>query len=249
MKSKLLSYAVVVFLFTALLGSCKPKNERVDDIVKDLATESYSLNFDKQYPEFGITKTAYGTESYLVYAEPGDVICPDPIRIRLKGGGIPIFKNPKIIWPTCPDFVPINLGEKFKDILAKADAEKFTGLELVKLANNSSFLASKQFKSQFASLKPDAIDDSVLANMDADKFLILQDPGNLSSGFTRYFYGGAPKIDFSRFRPILIGCFDPRILLNIKERLVAINPAVYKSLNVSPAAGADSTIAVLSLRQ
>jgi hypothetical protein len=86
----------------------------------------------------------------------------------------------------------------------------------------------------------------VLANADAGKFLLLEDPANLSFGFTRYFYGGAPKIDFSRFRPILIGCFDPRILLNIKDRLAAMNPAVYKSLNVSPAAGGDSTIAVLS---
>lgn len=247
MKSKFFSYAVAIMVLTVLMGSCKPKNERVDDIVKDLAPESYSLHFDKEYPDYGITKTTYGAESYLVSAEPGDVICPDPIRVRLKGGGIPIYRLPKIVWPTCPDFVPINLGEKFKDILTKADAERFNGLELVKLANNNSFLATKQFKSQFASLKPDAIDDSVLANEDAGKFLLLEDPANLSSGFTRYFYGGAPKIDFSRFRPILIGCFDPRILVNIKDRLAAINPVVYKSLNVSPAAGGDSSIAVLSM--
>ena len=145
MKIKLLN-AFVIMVMIAIMPSCKSKTERLDDIVKDLSNESYSLHFDKEYPDFGITKTSYGAENYLVYADPGDLICGDPIIQKFKRGGIPIFRNPKIIWPTCPDLVPIDIGEKLKNIITKADAIKYAGLELVKLSNNSAFLASKILK-------------------------------------------------------------------------------------------------------
>ncbi len=56
--------------------------DRIDAIVKDLSVDSYSLNFSKTYPKSGINKKHYGTDTYLAFADPGDLRCPEPIRSR-----------------------------------------------------------------------------------------------------------------------------------------------------------------------
>ena len=76
-------------------------DDRINAIVKDLALDSYSLSFEKAIPSGGITQTAYGADNYLAFADPQDLICPDPIRLRFKR--IPIWKRPNFILPTCPD--------------------------------------------------------------------------------------------------------------------------------------------------
>ena len=140
----------------------------------------------------------------------------------------------------------------------EADPAEFAGLKQIKLIDSKNvLLANDKFTAQFASLKPDMLDDSVMNGLDNSKFLLLESPGNLTSGFTRNFYGNArldnitleKKIPFGKiFRPILIGCFDPQILATLKDKLAAINPAVYKSLELTKLQE-DNTIGVLSLQR
>src|SRR4051812_9844101 len=58
--------------------------DRIDVIMKDLSINSYSLNFDKAMPDYGITRTAYGIDNYLVFADPQVLKCPDPILYRYR---------------------------------------------------------------------------------------------------------------------------------------------------------------------
>ena len=238
-----------------LLTSCQSKKGRLDDIVKDLSADSYSLSFAKTNPDHGITKTSYGTESFIVYADPQDMICPEPWRIRFPKSTVPIFRFPTMVRPiiTCPEFVPLNFGDRVTKILTEADPQEFSGIKQIKLVDGKNvLLANEKFTSQYASLKADMIDDSILSGLDYNKFLLLQDPGNLSAGFTRYFYGNASmttmssseKFDFGRFRPVLIGCLDPKILTLIREKFAAWKPELNKwQLTRSEN---DSTVAVLS---
>src|SRR6476620_11208670 len=64
--------------------------DRIDAIVSDLSVDSYSLHFSKTYPKSGITKAAYGSDTYLAFADPQDVICGEPIR--LKYPRVPIWR-------------------------------------------------------------------------------------------------------------------------------------------------------------
>jgi hypothetical protein len=250
----LAAFLVTVYLFT----SCKPgnKSDRLDDIVKDLSDNNYSLSFDKTYPDFGITKTSYGAESFIAYADPQDVICPEPWRARFPRSRVPIFRIPKIVQPTCPTMIPLDIADKVAGILSKADPTEFAGLKQIKLSNNKNvLLANEKFTSQYTALKADMIDDSVTNGLDDSKFLLLEDFGNLTPGFTRNFYGNAnmddiiKKIDFFHIvRPILIGCFDPQILTSLKDKLAAINPATYQSLQLTRL-DQDSTVGVLSLQR
>jgi len=238
-----------------LLTSCQSKKDRLDDIVKDISADSYSLSFAKTNPDHGITKTSYGTESFIVYADPQDIICPEPWRIRFPKSTVPVFRFPTMVRPiiTCPEFVPIKFGDRVKKILTEADPQEFSGIRQIKLVDGENvLLANEKFTSQYASLKADMIDDSILNGLDYNKFLLLQDPGNLSPGFTRYFYGnasmsatsGTEKIDFGRFRPVLIGCLDSKTLTSIRDRFVAWKPEFNKwQLTKSQN---DSTVAVLS---
>lgn len=217
--------------------------DRIDEIMKDLSRDDYSLSFDKPLPSVGITRTAYGADSYLVFADPQDVICPDPIRkIQVK---VPIWKRPNFIQPTCPDMsIDIIRLKQVQDLLVKADQNQFGSLRQVKLSNGGGFLASQQYLKQNASLQPDVI-DRITTGLNPEGYLLLSAPG---SEFTRSFYGYADldaaaarrgmrmaKVNvMNLFKPTLKGCFDPQILSVIKDRLIKTNPAAYKDLNVTP---------------
>lgn len=259
MKPKFcLVFAVIAMSFSLICcPGCKPTTNRLDDIVKDLKEDSFSLSFEKTYPDYGITKTSYGAESFLAFADPQDVICPEPIRLRYPNLQVPVFQIPKIIQPTCPTMIPIDIATRVSDLLVKADGALFSGLKQIKLqGGNNVLLANEKFTSQYTSLRLDKIDDSVVNNVDGNKFLLLETPGNLSPGFTRGFYGYANlndivmkknKLDIPHiFRPILIGCLDPQILATLRERLITLNPAVYKSLQVTPLQQ-DASVSVLSM--
>ena len=255
---------IVAFLAAfCLLTSCKAKTDRLDDIVKDLSADSYSLSFGKTYPDYGITKTSYGAESVLAYADPQDVICPEPWRIRFPKSTVPVFTFPKRVLPTCPTMIPLDIANRVEGVLTKADPTEFAGLKQIKLIDSKNvLLANDQFTGQYTALKADMVDDSILNGLDYNKFLLLEEPVNLTQGFTRYFYGNASlntdasvntssrsgKINFQIFRPVLIGCFDPEILRLIREKFVAWNPSVYGAwqVTISPQ---DSNIAVLSAKQ
>src|SRR6187431_873469 len=81
MKPKVFFSAIAIIAVAVILAGCPTtKQERLDDIVKDLNKESYSLSFETAMPEKGISQTQYGAESFLAFADPQDLICPDPIR-------------------------------------------------------------------------------------------------------------------------------------------------------------------------
>ena len=227
--------------------------DRIDAIVKDLSLESYSLSFAKPIPEAGITKTAYGADNYLQFADPQNLICPEPIRLKYKA--IPIWRRPNIIWPTCPDMIiDIYKLRQLKELLLKADYRQFGGLKEVALNAGGGFLADKQFTAQFANMQFDKIDE-ITKDLSHDRFLMLNDPAKLGSGATRSFYGYADlnRIVFKPYRknlkdllkPTLKGCFDPIVLSTIKKRLQGLDPAYYSNLAVTPLAE-NNNIAVLS---
>jgi len=232
--------------------------DRINAIVKDLSTDSYSLNFNKTYTKYGITQLNYGTDSYLDFADPGDLKCGTPIRIRFKR--IPIWRNPKIVWPpTCPDMViDINRLTEIQKLLMTADPKKYSDLQQIKFVNTEGgFLASKRYMNQFPKMKLDKIDDAT-ADLSPEKFLMLNDPQNLGSGATRSFYGYADlnEIVFRPYKkslkdilkPTLKGCFDPEILKALTERLQKIDPSFYNSLVVNYLPE-NKNIGILSFKQ
>lgn len=242
MKPRIFISAVIIIAVAAIIAGCPPKPQRLDDIVKDLSKESYSLSFENAMPEQGISQTQYGAESFLAFADPQDLICGDPIKSRYKAG-IPVWSIPKIVRPTCPDMIPPGVATKLIDALKVADAAQFGNLKQINLQGGNVLLADEKFTSTYANIKPDMIDDSVLAGLDESKFIMLQMPGDMSGGFTRDFYGNANlnEIVFTKYKidlpgilpPRLKGCFDPQVLTTIRDRLAMMNPDVYKGLQVS----------------
>ncbi|WP_153796949.1 hypothetical protein [Foetidibacter luteolus] len=215
--------------------------DRIDEIVKDLATSNYSLSFSKTYSSYGITRTAYGSASYLAFVSPDAVKLPSELRNIQKY--VPIWKRPNFILPTCPDMIfdPLRL-QKVRELLAKADPAQFSGLREVAFVNGGGFLATDKVLGQYANLKTDVM-DGLLKDLGGAKFLILNEPGTLNREFGRSFYGYANINDIvfkpyrknwkDIFKPTLKGCYDPIILSVIKERLAKINPAAYGGLNVT----------------
>jgi hypothetical protein len=226
--------------------------DRIDAIMKDLSTNSYSLNFDQAMPDYGITRTAYGADNYLVFADPQTLKCPDPILARYKR--IPIWRRPIIIQPTCPDMSidPSKLSQ-VRDLLIKANYNKYATLKEISTLNGGGLLGDQKFMSQYPNIKLDRIDE-ITKDLSTDKFLMLNAPGSYTGGFTRSFYGFADlnSIVFRPygkslkdiFRPTLKGCFDPIILNTIRQRLQSMDPATYKYLTVAPLAE-NKSIAIL----
>jgi hypothetical protein len=227
-------------------------DDRIDAIVKDLSQDSYSLSFEKPNYGAGITRTAYGADNYLAYVDPQDLICPDPIRLKFKR--IPIWKRPNFILPTCPDMIiDIIKWKEIREVLAKADPAQFGDLKNLDILGGGAFFATEKFTSQYKTMQLDKI-DRLTGDLNQESFLMLNQPGDFTGGFTRNFYGNAdlneivlrPKrIDLKElFRPILKGCFDPRILSIIRERLQTMDPVAFKGLQVTPVMD-DKNIAVL----
>jgi len=218
--------------------------DRIDAIVKDLSADSYSLHFGKTYPESDITKSAYGAGSYLAFADPQDVICGEPIRLRYPK--IPIWRRQAVMpWPpTCPDMTPdIYKLEQIQKELINADPKRYQTLKQVKFINQEGgFLGTTAYFKKFATLQLDKIDDAT-ANLKLDKFLMLNDAADLGPGATRNFYGYADlnEIVFKPYKktlkdilkPTLKGCFDPETLKVLRSQLQKIDPAYYKSLTLT----------------
>ena len=231
--------------------------DRIYEIIKDLSTDSYSLHFGKTYPDYGITQATYGANSYLAFADPQDVICPDPIRLRYKQ--IPIWRRPDIVWPTCPDMTPdIYKLSQIQELLISADPLRFKTLKQVKFINQEGgFLGTSAFFKQFPAMQYDKIDDAT-ANLSLDKFLMLNDPRSLGTAATRSFYGYANLNDIvlkpykkslkDIFKPTLKGCFDPETLKILMSRLQSIDPAYYKSLTLT-SLPENKSIGLLSFAQ
>jgi hypothetical protein len=233
-------------------GIISRSGDRIDEIVNGLAQEDYSFSFDQPYSSVGITRTSYGADSYLAYADPQDVICPEPFRFKQKK--VAIWKRPNFIIPTCPDMtIDIWKLEQVKNLATKANPRQFEGLKSIAFVDGKGgFLATEKFTEQFKTMKLDQIDE-ITKDLDGEKYLLLNTPGDFRGGFTRSFYGYANLNDYV-FRPLrrnlkdilkptLKGCFDPLVLSIIKERLQKIDPAVYENLNVTTL---DQNVGVLS---
>lgn len=226
--------------------------DRIDAIMKDLDKNNYSLSFNKAMPDFGITRTAYGADNYLVFADPQDLICPDPIIKRFKK--VPIWRRPAFIWPTCPDMIPdIFRLKEIRELLIKADIKQFGSLKEIQVASGGGVLAGEQMFSQFRSMKLDKIDD-LTKDLNPAQYIMLNEPGRFEGGFTRNFYGYADinEIVFKKYKrnlkdllkPTLKGCYDPLVLSEIRKRLQKFDPVAHKFLVVTPLAE-NKNIAVL----
>lgn len=226
--------------------------DRINAIVNDMAYDSYSFSFEKAMPSAGITQTAYGADNYLAFVDPQDLICPDPIKFRYKR--IPIWKRPNIIWPTCPDMtIDILKWKEIREVLVKADPSQFSELSNLQILDGGAFFSTPKFASQFKSLQLDKI-DAITKDLNPESYLLLNNPGDFTGGFTRNFYGYAdlnakvfrPRRTNLRdvLKPTLKGCFDPIILSIIRDRLQRMDPIAFRGLNVS-ALGDDKSIGVL----
>lgn len=234
-------------------GNGTTGEDKIDAILSDLRTDSYSLSFTKTYIKSGITRTAYGTDNYLDFADPQDLICGD--RIRFKYKQIPIWKRPNIIWPTCPDMVlDINKLTEIQQLIISADPKLYDGLQQVKFLNPcGGFLATADFTKQFPAMELDKIDDAT-SNLSIDKFLMLNNPSKLGGGATRSFYGQADlnEIVFKPYKkslkdilkPTLKGCFDPQTLKTLKSQLQKVDPAYWSNLRITYLAE-DRNIAIM----
>jgi hypothetical protein len=227
--------------------------DRIDAIVSDLAIDQYSLHFDQTYPNAGITKTEYGADNYVVYADPQDVICPEPLSLKIQR--VPIYRIPIFVIPTCPDMVrKSDRYAQIQNVISKADPARYGSLKEVTLSDGGSLFAGEQFFSQYTKLQPDQI-DKLTDDLDANRFAMFNTPGT-NREFTRGFYGSADlnayvlrpyKLTLKDIiKPTLKGCFDPIILEIIKQRLEKINPEAYKGLNVTQIQEAGGNAATLS---
>lgn len=217
--------------------------DRVDAIVKDLAIDNYSFSFAKPNTAAGITRTAYGSDNYLTFADPQDLICPEPFRIKFPKG-VPVWKRPIFVVPTCPDMtIDILKLNQLQDLIVKADYAQYGRLKQIQTYGGGGMLASEETFKAFSSLKTDKLDD-MLGDFSGAKFIMLGAPDAAQGGvFTRGFYGYANLNDIvfkpykinlkDLIKPTLKGCFDPLILKSIREKLVSINPAMYKGLDVT----------------
>jgi len=223
------------------LTSCTQK-DRVKDIVGDLDAERYSLHFDEPLPD-GIKQTSYGAESYLAFADPQDLICPDPIRIKFKK--IPVFRFPKRVFPpTCPDMVwDPQIFQRLEEVLVSIKSEQLAGLHGVALDGGGKIFATDMSTKYYASLQTDILDDSLQA-LDGSKYIMLTDFSDPMPGISRdfYGYGDINQLVLMKYKlklkdilkPKLKGCFDPQILEELRSKLIAFNPEVFKSLEVVP---------------
>jgi len=231
--------------------------DRIDVIVKDLSADSYCLSFNKTYPESDITRRKYGSDNYLAFADPQDLICPEPLRLKYKF--IPIWRRPNIVVPTCPDMTPdIYKLSEIQEVLIGADPKLYKTLRQVKFVNQEGgFLATNAFMKQFPVMQYDKIDDAT-SGLNLDKFLMLNDPANLGTAATRSFYGYADlnKIVLKPykkslkdiFKPTLKGCYDPQTLKALKSKLQSIDQTYYASLTLTYV-DINKQIGVLSFKQ
>ncbi|MEO8765524.1 MAG: hypothetical protein ABI416_14595 [Ginsengibacter sp.] len=216
--------------------------DRIDAIVKDLSLDSYSFSFNQAIPTAGITRTGYGADNYYVFADPQDLICPEPIRLRYKK--IPLYKRPNFIVPTCPDMsIDIVRLKEIQQIMVKADPKQYGSLQQIRISNGGAALASGQVIKNYSTMQLDKF-DGLTKDLDPSRFVMLNATDNAKGGlFTRGTYGYADlyTLIFRPYKltlkdiikPTIKGCFDPLILKTIRERLVESNPAMYKSLTVT----------------
>jgi hypothetical protein len=217
-------------------------DDRIDAIVRDLSVDNYSFSFDKPNTEIGITRTGYGTDNYLVFADPQDLICPEPIRKRFPR--VPVWKRPQFIVPTCPDMaIDVTKLKEIENLLTKIDINKFENMQHFRASNGATFLATQNTMKTFATLQLDKF-DGITEDLNPTKFLLMSAPDLRQGGvFNRSFYGYADLNDIvfkpykrnlkDLIKPTIKGCFDPIILKTIKERLLRVNPALYRGLEVS----------------
>lgn len=263
MKSRLLVLLTIVAVSATMIyskcggnGGKKPKpadqTDRLADILKDLDKESYSLSFEKSIDGAGIKQTSYGAESLLAYADPQDLICPEPFRLKIRR--VPIWRLPTRPVPTCPTMIPFERFNGINELLARADPAQFGAMKAIKVDGGGALLATQLFTAPYASLKLDKYDEA-MSSLDGEKFLILNAGGGDTLGMPRDFYGYGDinstvlkkyKLSLKDIlKPQLKGCYDILVLERLKELLGRMNPAAFRDLKVTPMAQ-DKNIGILT---
>ncbi len=226
--------------------------DRIDSIVRNLEANSYSLSFDAPIPSAGITRTAYGADSYLVYAT-----APGSSRLTYQGipYKFPVYRIPKLSNGSCPAYGSmVVIAKQINELLQKADPLKYGGLQNVELTNGGAVLMGRQQAADLFNVKTDRVEE-LLKGVDAKKYMLLNDPSAPSGLFIRNFYGSADLNEtvltpYSKsikdiIKPRGIGCFNNEIMKVIKEKFEVANPSLSRGLTITPLAE-NRNISVLS---
>lgn len=234
-------------------GARTAGTDELDAILKDLAPETYLLTFEGLPANNYITKAAYGTLSDEEFC--GTPPRPNPFPELYKIGytsGIPFKK----IWiKTCPTMIPFkDIASRAAALMQKVDSKTFADLAITEIGPNQQLLATKSFLTAASRLQPDAM-DKALSGLDLKKFRLTLPQGTKLPGFTRGFYGigditqmpdaGARlpiyagltwKDILSKRFPNIIGCFDEKILIDIRANFSRIDKN-YANMNIEEVAG------------
>lgn len=239
---------------TTTAGARAAGTDELDAILKDLDPTTYLLTFNGLPANNYITKAAYGSFSDEGFC--GTPPRPNPFPELYKIGytsGIPF---PKIWIKTCPTMIPFkDIAARAAALLQKVDAKTFADLAVTEIGPNQQLLATKTFLTAASRLQPDAM-DKALSGLDLKGFRLTLPEGTRYPGFTRGFYGIADitktpeaagarlpiyvgltwKDIISKRFPNVIGCFDEKILINIRDRFARLDKN-YANLNIEEVAG------------
>lgn len=228
--------------------------DELDAILKDLQPETYLLTFEGLPANNYITKSVYGTQSdETQYGGSPDYPFPFPYLGRLGYNKAPFRK----IWiKTCPTMIPVyDIAKRAVELVRKVDPRTYDDLTIFEAGKAQKILATKSFLAAGANLQPDVVDGKVTTGLALSRYRLSIPANSGLPFFTRGFYGtgditqiagaegrltvynGLKWEDILRRRfPNLIGCFDPEILKNIRERFVRLDPR-FEKLNVEEIAG------------
>jgi hypothetical protein len=225
-----------------------PKATTLTTILKDLPTESYSLNFQDLKPDDILTQASYGSASRELLMDI-DEICPPLKNIGYKRIPRIPFLPPRVsiptfVQPTCPDFLPFLLKDALLEAITKSKWQYANDVVAVKSGKNA-VIGSKQIFQSYASIQPDLMDMTGMKNVSLDKVFLMPSQELANGIFKRGWYGegsldqtGVTFLNWrDLFPPKQIGCMDPEYLKAIMENLRTIDPAAFKELKIQELKG------------
>ena len=244
-------------IFTTLFfDACKPtvKIDPVAEIVKDLDSTTYLLNFSSIPEGSLIQRTSYGDLSDLT-----PIPNPDLTPNLLRYGYVFVPKWKIHIPPkTCTDWVPsVVLYERFTELSKLLKVNILDGIEAVKTTNGGVLLATKDALQPLKNIQADMMDSVAMKGVNVNKVLLL--PTADDKVFKRDYYGQGilpqaagvaerglrfrTKQDLiRRWFPNQIGCFDPIDLGRLRENLIKIDRLRFGNLQISQVETGISTL-------
>lgn len=262
MKSLLFRLLVLSGLLTAFLFiGCKPKPKTLDQVLKQLPAESYSLNFqDLALNDPVIKQASYGKRPEGLMYEI-DEICPQLKKIGYKY--IPpiivpprTFAAPTLIkttlvppifpQPTCPDYVRFAFKESILKVINQSGWKYAKEIQTIK-AGDLAVLITKGTLADFQNIQPDRMDLEGMKGVDLDQVFVLMpemaQAGAVTESGGDYFGRGWYGQRFGKLvlPPKYIGCFDPIYLNILRENLIRYNQVQFSTLKVKELDAAAKT--------